>query len=118
MAVGLKERNIWTLMLVVIVGILIGSYFNSFLRSVIPGENNVVKMFFTTNVTFGVGDFGNGQGISFGFEDQGGSRRNGALSPLVIDLSAVKFLLGFQIRLSLLSIVGLALSLYFFRWYR
>ncbi len=118
MAVGFKERNVWTLILVVIVGILIGSYLNSFLRSVIPGENNVVKMFFTTNVTFGVGDFGSGQGVAVGFEDPGGGGGSGTLSPLIIDLSAVKFLLGFQIRLSLLSIVGLALSLYFFRWYR
>ncbi len=118
MAIGLKERNIWTLILVVIVGILIGSYLNSFVRSVIPGENNVVELFFTTNVTFGVGDFGNAQGITFGFEDPGSNKGASALNPLVIDLSAVKFLLGFQLRLSLLSIVGLALSLYFFRWYR
>jgi len=36
MAVSLKERNFWTLVLVVIVGILIGSYLGT-LIALIPG---------------------------------------------------------------------------------
>jgi hypothetical protein len=96
MAVSLKERNIWTLVLVVIVGILIGSYLGT-LITMIPGGSNVVKTFFTFNF------------ISFGV---------GFPHPLFIDLSAVKFQIGFQIKFNLLSVIGVFVSLYLFRWYK
>jgi|GEM_PF-507604 len=118
MAIALKEKSFWTLVLVVIVGIVIGSYLNSLVRALIPGQNNVVKTFFTTNVTFGVGDFGDSKGVVVGIEDGGGKRAIKGLSPLVIDFSAIKFQLGLQISFSFMSIVGIFLSLYFFRWYR
>ncbi len=95
MAVGLKEKNLSTLVLVVIVGILIGSYLNS-LIGMIPGDN-VVKTFFTYNF------------INFGI---------GFPSPLLIDLNAIKFQAGIQMKFSLLSVIGVFLSLYFFRWYK
>lgn len=98
MAVGLKERNTGTLMLVVLVGILIGSYLNS-LMGLVPGTN-VVKTFFTYDfINFGVGDFVHNK-------------------PLLIDIDAIKFQLGFQVKFSLLSIIGVFVSLYFFRWYK
>jgi hypothetical protein len=96
MAVSLKDRNIWTLVLVVIIGILIGSYL-SMLISMIPGGGNVVKTFFTYNF------------ISFGA---------GYPHPLVIDLAAIKFQLGFEMKFNLLSVIGIFVSLYFFRWYK
>jgi hypothetical protein len=95
MAVGLKEKNITTLVLVVIVGILIGSYLNS-LIAMIPGDN-VVKTFFTYNF------------INFGA---------GYPNPILIDLNAIKFHFGVQMKFSLLSVIGVFLSLYFFRWYK
>jgi hypothetical protein len=95
MAIALKEKSFWTLMLVVVVGILIGSYLNS-LIGLIPGEN-VVKTFFTYNL------------INFGL---------GFPNPILLDLSAIKFQIGFQMKFSLLSIIGVFLSLYAFRWYR
>lgn len=96
MAVNLKERNISTLTLVVVVGILIGSYLN-YLIGLLPGGNNVVKTFFTYNfINFGVG----------------------YPQPLLIDLNAIKFHIGFQMKFSLLSVLGVFLSLYFFRWYK
>ncbi|MBD3317059.1 MAG: DUF4321 domain-containing protein [Chitinivibrionales bacterium] len=96
MAVGLKEKNFWTLVLVVFVGILIGSYLNS-LVGLIPGGNNVVKTFFTYNfINFGIG-----------FPE-----------PILIDINAIKFQLGVQMKFSLLSVIGIFLSLYFFRWYK
>jgi hypothetical protein len=96
MAVVLKERNFWTLALVVIVGILIGSYLNS-LVGLLPGGNNVVKTFFTHNF------------INFGI---------GYPEPIVINLDAIRFQLGFQMKFSLLSVIGIFVSLYFFRWYK
>ncbi len=94
--VSLKERNIGTLVLVVIVGILIGSYASA-LIALVPGGNNVVKTFFTYNF------------ISFGL---------GFPHPLYLDLSAMKFQIGFQMKFNLLSVIGVFISLYFFRWYK
>jgi Domain of unknown function (DUF4321) len=94
--VSLKERNFWTLVLVVVIGILIGSYLST-LIALIPGGNNVVKTFFTYNF------------ISFGL---------GFPHPLYLDISAVKFQFGFQMKFNLFSIIGIFVSLYFFRWYK
>ena len=98
MAVPLKEKRITTLLLVVFIGILIGSYLNSIVAMLPVGEN-VVKTFFTYSIPFGVGDFVHNK-------------------PLLIDLNAIKFQFGFMFRFSLLSIIGVFISLYFFRWYR
>jgi len=94
--VSLKERNFWTLVLVVVVGILIGSYLST-LMALVPGGGNVVKTFFTYNF------------ISFGL---------GFPHPLYIDISAVKFQFGFQMKFNLFSVIGIFVSLYFFRWYK
>jgi hypothetical protein len=98
MAVQLKDRKISTLILLVIVGILIGSYLNSIVE-MIPGGANVAKTFFTYSIPFGVGDFVNNK-------------------PVLIDLIAIKFQIGFMFKFSLLSIMGIFISLYIFRWYR
>ena len=98
MAVPLKDKRSSTLILVVLVGLLIGSYLNSIVQ-MIPGGENVVKTFFTFSIPFGIGDFVNNK-------------------PVLIDLYAIKFQFGFMVRFSLLSIIGIFVSLYFFRWYR
>jgi hypothetical protein len=98
MAVPLKEKRISTIVLVVFVGIIIGAYLNSIV-SMLPGGENVVKTFFTYSIPFGIGDFAHNK-------------------PALIDLHAVKFQFGFMIRFSLLSIIGIFVSLYLFRWYR
>ncbi len=98
MAIMPRERKIGTMILVVVVGILIGSYLNTLLVALLP-QGNVVKTFFTYNfISFGVGDFASNK-------------------PLLIDLDAIKFQFGFQLKFSLLSIIGLFISLYLFRWY-
>ena len=97
MAVPLKEKRISTLILVVLTGILIGSYLNSIVQ-MLPVGNNVVKMFFTSSIPIGVGDFVHNK-------------------PVLIDLNAVKFQFGFMFRFSLLSVIGVFVSLYLFRWY-
>ncbi|NLG17471.1 MAG: DUF4321 domain-containing protein [Fibrobacter sp.] len=98
MAVPLKEKRTTTIVLVVLVGILIGSYLNSIV-AMLPGGQSVVKTFFTYSIPFGIGDFVNNK-------------------PVLIDLYAIKFQFGFMIKFSLLSIIGIFISLYFFRWYR
>ena len=98
MAVPFKEKRITTLVLVVFIGILIGSYLNSIVV-MLPVGKNVVKTFFTYSIPFGIGDFVHNK-------------------PLLIDLNAIKFQFGFMFRFSLLSIIGVFVSLYFFRWYR
>lgn len=98
MAVPLKEKRISTLIIVVLIGILIGSYLNSIVK-MLPGEESVVKTFFTYSIPFGVGDFVNNK-------------------PILINLHAIRFQFGFMIEFSLLSIIGIFISLYFFRWYR
>ncbi|NLD91810.1 MAG: DUF4321 domain-containing protein [Fibrobacter sp.] len=98
MAIQLKEKRASTLILVVIVGILIGSYLNSFVE-MLPGGENVVKTFFTYSIPVGIGDFVNNK-------------------PVLVDLNAIKFQIGFMFKFSLLSIIGVFISLYFFRWYR
>lgn len=118
MAVSLKEKSTWTLVLIVFVGVIIGSYTNSLLGAMIPGRNNVVKTFFTTNITFGIGDFGEHSTVFFGIEGADDKAGKCKLSPLVIDLNAIKFQFGFQLKFSFMSVIGILLSLYFFRWYR
>ena len=98
MAIGLKERSFGTLLLVVLISILIGSYLNMIV-GLIPGEN-VVKTFFTFNfINFGIGDFVHNK-------------------PILIDLFAIKFQIGFQMQFSLLSVLSVFIGLYFFRWYQ
>ncbi len=97
MAVALKEKNIATMILVVVVGILIGSYLNYLIIALIPGSNNVVKNFFSFYFI----------NLNLGFPN-----------PWLIDLNAIKFQLGMQMKFSVLSIIGVFLSLYFFRWYK
>jgi len=94
----LKDRSLSALIVTVIMGVIIGSFLNSFVLS-LPGGTNVVKTFFTHSISFGVGDFVNNK-------------------PLLVDLAAVKFQFGFMIQFSLLSLIGLVVSLYLFRWYR
>jgi len=98
MAIQLKDKKISTIVLVVIIGILIGSYLNSFVE-MMPGGENVVKTFFTYSIPVGIGDFVNNK-------------------PVLVDLNAIKFQIGFMFKFSLLSIIGVFISLYFFRWYR
>jgi hypothetical protein len=94
----LKDRSLSALIVTIILGIILGSFLNSFVMA-LPGGTNVVKTFFTHSISFGIGDFVNNK-------------------PLLIDLAAVKFQIGFMVKFSLLSLIGLVVSLYLFRWYR
>ena len=100
MAVIMKDRKFGTLVLVVLLGVIIGAFLNAIVL-MLPGGDNAVKTFFTYTIPFGVGGFSEGNP-----------------SPVIIDLYAIKFQFGFQLRFSALSIVGVFMSLYFFRWYK
>jgi hypothetical protein len=96
MAPPLKDRKVGTLLLIVLVGIVMGAYMSALVKVLLPGSDNVVKTFFTYALPFGVG----------------------YPSPVIVDLMAIKFQFGFQFEFTMLSILGVFLSLYFFRWYR
>ena len=94
----LKDRSLSALILSIVIGVIVGAFLNSFVLA-LPGGTNVVKTFFTHSISFGVGDFVNNK-------------------PLLVDLAAIKFQFGFMVKFSLLSLIGLVVSLYLFRWYR
>lgn len=96
MARVLKDRKGTTLLLIVIVGIVIGSYL-SLLVGLLPGEHNVVRQAFTFNFL----------PINIGYPE-----------PWLLDIGAIKFHIGVQIKLNFMSIVGLSTSLYLFKSYR
>jgi hypothetical protein len=97
MAIMPRNRKTGTMVLVILIGLLVGAYLNVFFRELLP-DGNVVRMLFTTPLNFGIGDFVNNK-------------------PLLVDLAAFRFQFGFQFDFSLLSIVGIFIGLYFFRWY-
>jgi len=97
MAPPLKDRKFGTLVLIVLLGIVMGAYMSALVKMLLPGGGNVVKTFFTSALLFGVG---------------------GPTTPINVDLIAIKFQFGFQFEFTMLSILGVFLSLYFFRWYR
>ncbi|MCU0609290.1 MAG: DUF4321 domain-containing protein [Chitinispirillaceae bacterium] len=98
MAGLLKERSTGALIVALIVGLVIGAYLNTLVQ-LLPGGTNVVKTFFTFSFPIGIGDFTSNK-------------------PVLIDLVALKLQLGFQLKISLMSIIGLIVSMYLFRWYR
>jgi hypothetical protein len=90
---NLQKKSLGGLVVAVIVGLLLGSFITQ-VFGFLP--DNVVKEFFTKSISFG-----------FGFSPDG----------FVLDLSALKIKFGFTCEFTFLSIVGIAVSLYAFRWY-
>jgi hypothetical protein len=90
---GLKEKTFAGLVFAVVVGLVAGSLLTQ-LFGFLP--DSVVKEFFTKSVSFG-----------FGFNPDG----------LVLDLNALKLKLGVTCEFTFLSLVGIAVAAYLFRWY-
>ena len=88
-----NHKSLGGLILAVAIGLVIGSFLTQ-LFTFMP--QNVVKEFFTKSVSFG-----------FGFNPDA----------VLVDLSAIKFKLGMTCQFSLLSLVGIAVSVYIFRWF-
>jgi hypothetical protein len=92
----LEDRKLSTLILITIVGFIIGSYL-SLLIGMIPGESNVVKELFTFNFL----------PISIGYPE-----------PVSVNIDALKFQFGFQTNINMMSIVGVVIALWAYRWYK
>ena len=90
---SLKGKKFSKLLLSVALGLVIGSYLTKIFEML---PDNVVKQFFTKSVSFG-----------FGFGPDA----------LLLDLTAIKIKLGFTCIFSALSLVGIAIAVYIFRWY-
>ena len=92
----LENRKISTLILVTLVGLIIGSYL-SLLVGMIPGEYVVVRELFTFNFL----------PISVGYPE-----------PVSIDTGAVKLQFGFLTNVNIMSIIGVIVALWAYRWYK
>jgi len=90
------EKKVSTLVLVAIMGLIIGSYLGLLIGN-IPGEANVVRDLFLFNIL----------PISVGYPN-----------PISVDVSAIKFQFGFEMNINLMSIVGVIVSLWAFRWFK
>lgn len=88
----LVNRKPTTLILITVVGLLIGSFMSEALSGM---WDNPVKAIFTFALP-----------ISIGYPE-----------PLTIDLMFFKFKAGIQIHLTLLSLVGVAVGFWIYRWY-
>ena len=96
MAKWFEDRKISTLILITIIGLIVGSYL-SLLIGMIPGDANVVKEIFTFNFL----------PISLGYPE-----------PFSVDLGAIKFQLGLETKINLMSIIGVIVALWAYRWYK
>ena len=86
------NRKPATLLLVTVIGLLIGSLLSGAMSGM---YDNVVKTIFTFPVTIGIG----------------------YPEPWALDLAFIKFKIGFQLHLTLLSFVGVVVGLWIYRWY-
>jgi len=92
MAVQLKDKKFGTLVLIVLFGVIAGALMSELIK-LIPVGDNVFKTFFTHPLEFG-------------------------LDNIAVNLIALKFHFGIKFQFTLMSIIGVFLSLYFFRWYK
>lgn len=93
MAVQRKDKKVGTLILVVLLGIIMGAFLSELIKVIFAGNQNVFVTFFTYTIPFG-------------------------LEKIAVNFAAIKFQFGLQFEFSLMSIIGVFLSLYFFRWYK
>ena len=87
----MKRIKIGILVLILFLGILIGSALGELIGYILP--DGVVKDFFLISVDAGI-------------------------KPTTIDLNLIKFTLGFTFKLNVLGIVGVIISAYILKWYR
>lgn len=89
----LVSRKASTIVIISIVGLVLGSFLSGALLAM---PDSVVKTTFTYPFEI----------ISIGYPN-----------PLLIDLVIFKFQIGIQLQLTLLSFVGLGISLWMYRWF-
>lgn len=90
-----EDRKVSTLILITIVGLIIGSYLGM-LISMIPGNYVVVKEIFTFSFL-----------PSIGYPN-----------PVSINLGVIKFQFGLETNINIMSIIGVIVALWAYRWYK
>jgi hypothetical protein len=92
----MNEKPLSTLVFVVIIGMIIGAVLGQAIGNLLPES---------TPKSFLLGSYA----PSFGFSESG---------PFLIDLYVIKIKMGLQFTFNIISLVGMALSVYLFRWYK
>ncbi|MCL2844820.1 MAG: DUF4321 domain-containing protein [Chitinivibrionia bacterium] len=92
----LVEKKLSTLVFVSVIGLIIGSYLGLLIGQ-IPGDANVVRDLFLFNFL----------PISAGYP-----------YPVSVDIQAIKFQFGFEMNINTMSIVGVIVSLWAYRWFK
>jgi hypothetical protein len=91
----MRDKPLGLLIFVVILGMIIGSVLGQIIGDILPES---------TPKTFLTGSYS----PSFGFQ-------NGAL---LLDLYVIKIKLGAQFTFNIISLIGMAVAVYLFRWYK
>lgn len=86
-----RRKPLGLLILVMIVGVIVGSSLAEVIAYVLPGES-VVEKFLTTS-------------LSPGFE------------PTTVDIGALLLTLGIKLKVNVMGILGIVLASYLYRWY-
>ncbi|OGS36060.1 MAG: hypothetical protein A2293_06005 [Elusimicrobia bacterium RIFOXYB2_FULL_49_7] len=92
----MKEKPLSWLVFVVLLGMVLGAILGQAIGGLLPDS---------TPKSFLLGSYS----PSFGFSDSG---------PFLIDLCVIRLKLGLQFTFNIISLVGMAVSIYFFRWYK
>jgi len=87
---GGRQKPVWMLVSIVLLGMILGSAVGAALEHVLP--DGVVKRFLVESVGWG-------------------------LQPRTLDLVVVTFTLGFRVSLNVMGVLGVVLAVYLFRWY-
>ena len=104
----LVNRKISTLILITLVGLLVGSFLSSAMGHL---PDSVVKTTFTYPISINIG------GDTVIPHVDGAVEAVSTNTPHVFDLGFIKFIFGFKIMINLLSFVGIAISLWMYRWF-
>ena len=86
-----KGRGVGFLLTIIVVGVLIGGVIGEIIGLLMP--EGVIKEFFIRSIKSSVG-------------------------PVTLDLHAFSITLGFGLKLNIISVLGVCLVAYLFRWYR
>ena len=94
----MNKRKISILVLILFIGLILGTLFGDLIAFLLP--DGVVKQFFlqSTNLSF--------------------SNILGKNDYIYLDLGALGLIFGFKLKLNFTSIIGLAVSYYFLRYFR
>ena len=85
-----RQKSAWVLLFLVLLGMVVGAAIGEALQEALP--DGVVKRFFVESVAWGLGP--------------------GTLNLVVLTLTV-----GFSVKVNVMSVLGVVLAAYLFRWY-